>query len=143
MDHPSRSEDSAYCEIVRRQIEHEDSLVVNRLSWLMGSQAFLFTAYAIVVNGPVIPRSTVFTTKQDHLLSVVPFLGIVCCVLIHAGIVAASLAMYRLRADLAGQISKSPTQNPPIQGTPMTRALGMAAPWFLPPLFCIAWIYLL
>jgi hypothetical protein len=143
MDNSSNSEESTYCDTVRRQIEHEDSLVVNRLSWLMGSQAFLFTAYAIVVNGPVIPRSAVFTTKQDHLLSIIPLLGVGCCALIYAGVLAASVAMRRLRADLAVRINESPTQNPPIQGTPMTRALGMAAPWFIPPMFCLAWIYLL
>lgn len=143
MENPSSSKESTYCDTVRRQIEHEDSLVVNRLSWLMGSQAFLFTAYAIVVNGPVIPRSSVFTTKQDHLLSIIPFLGIACCVLIHAGILAASMAMRRLRADLVVRIKESAPQTPSIQGTPVTRALGMAAPWFLPPLFCLAWIYLL
>src|SRR5260221_117650 len=120
-DDPISSDDRAYCDTVRRQIEHEDSLVVNRLSWLMGSQAFLFTAYAIVVNGPVIPRNAVFTTKQDHLLSIIPLLGVGCCALIYAGVLAASMAMRRLRADLAFQINQSPTKNPPIQGTPMTR----------------------
>src|SRR5204863_2997643 len=35
--------------LVRRRIEHEDSLTVNRLSWLVGSQSFLFTAYALTL----------------------------------------------------------------------------------------------
>ena len=35
---------------VRSQIEYEDNLVANRLSWLIASQSFLFTGYAIVLN---------------------------------------------------------------------------------------------
>jgi hypothetical protein len=38
--------------ILRDQLQHEDGLTTQRLSWLMASQAFLFTAYAIAVNGP-------------------------------------------------------------------------------------------
>lgn len=130
------NEDHAFCDSIRRQIEHEDSLVVNRLSWLMGSQSFLFTAYAIVVNGPVIPRTASFTTKQDHLVAIVPLLGIACCVLIYAGVLGAVLVMKHLRADLAARIKD--TVQPPIQGTTVTRSLGMAAPLLLPPFFCLA-----
>ena len=134
------NDDHAFCDSIRRQIEHEDSLVVNRLSWLMGSQSFLFTAYAIVVNGPVIPRTAVFTTKQDHLITMLPLLGIACCVLIYAGVLGAALVMKHLRADLAARIKG--TVQPPIQGSAITRTMGMAAPLLLPPFFCVAWLYL-
>ena len=135
------SEEHGFCDSIRRQIEHEDSLVVNRLSWLMGSQSFLFTAYAIVVNGPVVPRTASFTTKQDHLLATIPLLGLACCILIYAGVVGAALVMKHLRADLASRIKG--TVQPPIQGSAMTRALGMAAPLLLPPFFILAWLYLI
>jgi len=133
-------EEQAQCDSIRRQIEHEDSLVVNRLSWLMGSQSFLFTAYAIVVNGPVVPRTAAFTAKQDHLLSVVPLLGIACCLFIYAGVIGALLVMKRLRAEFAARVHR--TASFPIQGSAGTRILGMAAPLLLPPLFCVAWLYL-
>ncbi len=134
------SEENGYCDSIRRRIEHEDSLVVNRLSWLVGSQSFLFTAYAIVLNGPTTPRTAAFTPKQDHLLTVVPLLGIACCVLIYLGVLGAAIVMRRLRADLAGRVRG--TMQPPIQGTFATRALGMAAPLLLPPAFCAAWLFL-
>jgi hypothetical protein len=31
---------------IRDQIQHEDNLIVQRLSWLMAAQSFLFTGYA-------------------------------------------------------------------------------------------------
>ncbi len=39
--------ESDFYEAARRRIEHEDNLNVNRLSWLMASQSFLFSAYAV------------------------------------------------------------------------------------------------
>ena len=35
-------------EIIRRRLEHEDNLVNQRLSWILMSQAFLLTGYAIL-----------------------------------------------------------------------------------------------
>ena len=37
-------------QLFRSRIEHEDNLIIQRLSWLLASQAFLFTAYAITTN---------------------------------------------------------------------------------------------
>ena len=39
-----------YYNLIRERIEHEDNLIVQRLTWLVGSQSFLFTAYAIASN---------------------------------------------------------------------------------------------
>ena len=36
--------------LIRSQIEHEDNLNSQRLSWFVASQSFLFTAYAIVLS---------------------------------------------------------------------------------------------
>ena len=35
---------------IRDQIQHEDNLIVQRLSWLMAAQSFFFTGYAIIAN---------------------------------------------------------------------------------------------
>lgn len=36
----------------RARIEHEDNLVNHRVSWLIGSQSFLFTAFVLLRNNP-------------------------------------------------------------------------------------------
>ena len=41
-----------YYKIIRSQIEHEDNLINQRLSWFVAAQAFLFSAYAILLNAP-------------------------------------------------------------------------------------------
>lgn len=45
-----------YYGAVRGQIEHEDTLISQRLNWFLMSQSFLFTAYAIVVSNSA-PRA--------------------------------------------------------------------------------------
>src|SRR5262245_15331174 len=126
----SSGDDTTYCDTIRKQIEHEDNLVVNRLSWLMASQAFLFTAYAIVVNGPT-ARTAAYGDNQEQLIRLLPVLGISCCVLIYLGVIGAAVVMARLRTDLARRIATSPVNRPPIQGTALTRSMGMAAPLLL------------
>ena len=115
--------------------------MVNRLSWLMASQAFLFTAYAIVVNGPT-ARTAAYGDKQEQLVHLLPFLGISCCLLIYLGVIGAALVMARLRRTLTQRIAQSPVDRPPVQGTVITRSMGMAAPLLLPPIFAIVWALL-
>jgi hypothetical protein len=61
--------------MLRDQLQHEDNLITQRLSWLMGSQAFLFTAYAIVLNGPERPKTALMGSLQNVLLGTLPVVG--------------------------------------------------------------------
>src|SRR5271154_2902736 len=49
MDSASKSPDEVspldWYRLFRSRIEHEDNLIIQRLSWLVASQAFLFSAY--------------------------------------------------------------------------------------------------
>jgi hypothetical protein len=42
--------DLEFFELTRKQIEHEDSLVNNRTTWLLSLQAFLFAAYGFSLS---------------------------------------------------------------------------------------------
>jgi hypothetical protein len=53
-------------EIIRRRLEHEDNLVNQRLSWILSSQAFLLTGYAILLNAPGELRSEVYVRHHAH-----------------------------------------------------------------------------
>ena len=54
-EHPNKVDDIAYYLHLRTRLEHEDRLIVERLAWLMASESFLFTGYAIVLNGTGTP----------------------------------------------------------------------------------------
>jgi hypothetical protein len=139
----SVAEDLAYGDAVRKQIEHEDGLLVNRLSWLIASQSFLFTAFALVLNGPTQTRLEVFTRQQDLLAHLLPIIGLSVCILIYLGVLAGLRVMASLRVDLLEHHAKALNFRPPIQGSQLTLILGHAAPILLPLIFAAAWVSLL
>jgi len=137
------AEEVGYSDAVRRQIEHEDILIVNRLSWLMASQSFLFTAYAIILNGPTQTRTAAFAAHGESLLKIVPVLAISACVLIYLGICGGILVMANLRRELARHHATLNNLCPPVQGNSPSLFLGHCAPLGLPPIFAGAWAILL
>src|SRR5438067_3480007 len=79
--------------ILRDQLQHEDNLTTQRLSWLMASQAFLFTAYAIVMNGPERAMSPFAAAQQQWLITAIPALALASAVLIYVSIIAGVIAL--------------------------------------------------
>lgn len=133
-----------YYSIVRGQIEHEDNLIGQRLSWFVAAQSFLFTAYAITVSnsgpnhtGPVIERMRL-------LLWLIPLTAILTCVLIYATIIAGSLAIVALHRLYHNYVDHAATTGlPPVQGYRRTQILGQAAPMLMPLVFLTVWVLLL
>ena len=123
---------------IRSQIEHEDNLVSQRLSWFLGSQSFLFTAYAISLNGPTSFRSHELNLKDDLLMILIPLVSICSAFLIWLSILAGLNAMRRLRRMLEGEAP--PAGLPPVQGDRFGRLLGLCGPSLLPPLFMAVWL---
>ncbi len=132
----------AYDDTLAHQLEHEDGLMVNRLSWLVASQSFLFTAYAITLNGAPLAQS-VMALRHAELLRILPVLGFTTCGLIYLSLLAGARVTMALRHVLVGNYRAAVGLRPPLQGTRMTHAFGLAAPLLLPPLFLLAWVILL
>lgn len=136
---PGRIDDVAFYTHLRGRIEHEDTLIANRLAWLMASESFLFTAYAIVLNG--LP-----SVLGDHrrLIPVIAILGVVSSVLILAGILAAIRAIGWLKEQCRARIPDEAALGlPPIHAPRPIVMGGMLAPVALPPAFILVWLYLL
>jgi hypothetical protein len=123
---------------VRAQIQHEDNLITQRLNWFLTSQSFLFTAYAIVANG------TADVNTRNILLHIIPLIAITAGVLIHTAIVGGTIVMARLRAMFRTHESAARNAGlPAIQGSAVTRAMGILAPLGLPVAFVAVWIMLI
>lgn len=131
-------------QIFRNRIEHEDNLVMQRLSWLMASQSFLFTAYAIVTNGLTTSTTiggNVFVNHLFVLARIIPIVALLNSLLILLSILAALKAIrelrdeYRRKPETLGVI--------PLQTSRSTRTLGLSAPVLLPLLFLAVWLFLL
>jgi len=134
--------ESDFYEAARRRIEHEDNLNVNRLSWLMASQSFLFSAYAVVVNGLVVtaPVQSLYQGQQEVIFRMIPMLGLVSCVSIYIGVIGGVVALRKLRKMVESNLSDD--SRPSLIGTLHTRWLGLVAPMVLPPAFIVAWMIL-
>ena len=126
-----------------RQLEHEDVLMVNRLSWLVASQSFLFTAYAIVLNQTLAAGTPVTVMRKGQLMQIVPELGLATCGLIYLGVVAGIYVTVALRRERKLQLAAAPGVRVRLQSSRATHALGLAAPLLLPPLFFAAWLVML
>lgn len=130
--------------MVRARLEHEEGLTVNRLSWLVASQSFLFTAYAITLNGLTAPATVAMAARQAALCRLIPLIGIAITVLIYLGLLASGRASaWLVGAYRAGGGDETRLGLPPIQAPPALVTLGRLAPRVLPAMFLAVWLYLL
>ncbi|MDJ0797659.1 MAG: hypothetical protein QNJ51_12730 [Calothrix sp. MO_167.B12] len=83
----SKDEEFANWKRVRASIEHENTLVNHRLSWLFSSQAFLFTAFALVFNTWKGNSGGSGTGSHfPYLLGIISVVGILICISIQDGL---------------------------------------------------------
>jgi hypothetical protein len=135
-----------YYNLVRERLELEDNLIVQRLTWLVGSQSFLFTAYAIVSNGlmsqPPQPASQHFEEQLQLLFQLIPIVAMLTCVLIYISILAAVMTMRKLRSGYRSRFGPEEDALPPIMTAAPVRLFGLVAPLLLPLVFTTIWLIL-
>lgn len=131
-------------QVFRNRIEHEDNLIIQRLSWLMASQSFLFTAYAIVTNGltgSLASSANILVHRLLTLEQIIPIVALLNSLLIAFSIFAALIAINQLRYGYKKRTAALRTL--PLQTSRAPRVMGLAAPVLLPLLFFAVWLYLL
>lgn len=133
-----------YYSIVRGQIEHEDNLIGQRLSWLVAAQAFLFTAYAVTVSNFGPNHTQAALDRMRLLLWIIPITAILTCALIYSTIIAGSIAitalmrLYHAHADHSAMAGF-----PPILGYRRAQVLGQIGPLLIPLVFLSVWLIVL
>ena len=130
-------------QLFRSRIEHEDNLIIQRLSWLMASQSFLFTAYAIVTNGLTSSAgngANTFANRLQTLVQIIPVVALLNSFLIAISIFAALMAISQLRRSYQ---QSATLEILPLQTSRTARAFGLSAPVLLPLLFFAVWLFLL
>jgi small-conductance mechanosensitive channel len=137
-------DDVDFYRLVRARLEHEDGLTVNRLSWLVASQSFLFTAYAITLNGLAAGPGGPMAARQAMLCRLIPVIGVATTGLIYTGLVASARAMAWLRATFRARIADEARLGlPPVHAPGGILTLGQVAPRVLPLVFLVVWLALL
>ena len=85
-----------YYRLIRAQIEHEDNLIAQRLSWFVAeAQSFLFSAYAISLNAPAVPLWEQFSRQTKLLNVMIPVVAILICVVIYLTLLGGIIAALR------------------------------------------------
>ncbi|HET7343804.1 MAG TPA: hypothetical protein VFL90_20235 [Methylomirabilota bacterium] len=136
-------DDVEFYRMIRARLEHEDGLTVNRLSWLVASQSFLFTAYAITLNGLAANPAGSMAERQAMLVRLIPVIGVATTGLIYTGLIASARAMTWLRGTFRAHVAdESRLGLPPVHAPAGVVTLGQIAPRVLPPFFIAVWLAL-
>lgn len=84
----------------RSRIEHEGNLINHRVSWLIGSQSFLLTAFVLLRNNPeyYAPPATLLEPYLQRTSSLVYFIALVGILIAVCSFVGVLAAFFAIRA---------------------------------------------
>lgn len=122
--------------LIQARLSHEDDLVNQRVSWLVSSQSFLLTAYAITLNGLSLDASKPMALIQQKLVKLLPVVGVACVLLVCVALIGGLCAIGELRRFAA---TKYPKDRLFLICKPTTQFLGVSAPVLIPLVFLVIW----
>jgi hypothetical protein len=125
-------EKQAHYEYIAFQIDREDNLVNQRLTWTLQLNGFLFAALALI-------GSEMDKKLHDVLLNVLPIAGFTVSFAGLLGVIAANLSMENLKSQWT---SKKDVRWPRPFGNPTAFTLGLAPSVALPLVLSGAWLYI-
>ena len=122
--------------LIQTRLSHEDDLINQRISWLVNSQSFLLTAYAITLNGLAADANKPLASVQRKLLELLPIVGVGCVVLVCVALTGGLCAMGELRRFAASNFPKNRLF---LISKPTAQFLGVSAPVLIPLVFLLIW----
>jgi len=130
---------TAPADAFRARLDQENLLAVQRVSWLLVSQSFLFIAYTAVVIAKPAPNRHEQAVRLYHTI---PVLGLVIVAGVYISIIAALVSIRELRRefDLLEAQHRNPFDAIPNRSV---RALGAVAVHVPPVAIGATWIWLL
>lgn len=116
---------------IQDRILHEETMIYNRMHWMLTFQGFLFASLALISD----------TKADDHirsvLLNIIPVLGAMIGLLTFAGIAAAYIHMHEIRSQIPGATAAND-----FGAAGMARWMGRANSGLIPVIISVAWIIL-
>jgi hypothetical protein len=134
-----RAADPAMHLLLKERLDRENDLIIQRTAWVVGSQAFLFTAYAVSLAAPARAATPELGAKSRLLVHLIPWVSLVSLSLLLVTIVAGVAAWFHLRGH---RHRLDAVASVPETG-PILRIAGLTAPLFVPVAFLVTWIAIL
>lgn len=119
-------------EYYRALIAAEQTLVNNRMTWMMTFQGFLFAAYAVAMANDNDPKAKL------ALLIVIPITGILVAGVAILGLFAAHDAISQIKASATSSNLPVPWCLP--FSKPQTSSLGRTVAYSLPGILILTWL---
>jgi hypothetical protein len=122
---------------LREEIRHQDNLINARLSWLVSSQSFLLSGFAVTLAASAGSLPLVNAKVSSVLSASLPVAGLVTVVASYLTIWAAIVRMARIRELAHGS---HPEHLPTVQAEVGTRLRGFAGAVLIPVVFLVVWL---
>jgi hypothetical protein len=130
--------------IIRERIDYEENLLNQRVIWLIFSQSFLVSAYAIMLNSPPEPKSPLYGELQSSLMWLLPILSLILSIIVYMSVISALYHISELRKSFETYPKDDTIEHfPAMNDTSFIRRLGALPPIVVPLLFIGAWVFLL
>jgi hypothetical protein len=130
--------------IIRERIDYEENLLNQRVIWLIFSQSFLVSAYAIMLNSPPEPKSPMYGELQSCLIWLLPSLSLILSIIVYLSVISALYQIAQLRESFETYPKDDTIERfPAMNDTSFIRQLGGLPPILVPLLFIGAWAFLL
>jgi hypothetical protein len=132
--------DPAFQLLLRTQMDRETDLLGQRTAWVIASQAFLFSAYAVAVNAHIDAAAPNGGTGVLLLIHLLPWISLLSLAMLTVTIVAGVFTLVRFRSFF---LATADVRMRGLDSGPVARAAGLAAPLCVPLIFLTAWIVIL
>jgi len=126
-------------ERLRQKIQHEDTLLGQRLGWLLTSQGFFFVAVGLIINAPQ-------SAYKTSVVATIGVLGISISLLTLQGVINASRAIGEAVdwwLTMTAHPDTDTSVTPPVIGRPRWYSDSRASSWGTPIVTLIIWVVIL
>lgn len=126
---------------------HEDNLINHRLTWLLTSQTIFLSGYGLIVRYGV-GKGSIADSNLDHVLELIPYIGISTGFLIFCAILAGVMVLCKLkqRNHFNRKSNDQQLKNRYYRHYDLSYFSffgGLVPALIMPILFVVSWIYLI
>lgn len=118
------------------RLDYENSLLVQRTSWIVASQAFLVSAFALCVIGTSNPHHA---TTLELMVKLLPWTSIVSLGAFYITISGGLVAMYHLQQIVHARLGDG-WEHLLVETRAVPRYAGLVAPVAVPAVFLVTWV---